>query len=88
MKREPVVIEETYGPAAFRYVATFGDYDLDDPTGLGATPEEATENLYDMTDSWPSMAQTVWEWVRKYGVAILVSVGFWWLMVYVLMGVL
>jgi hypothetical protein len=39
-------------------------------------------------DVRPSMAQSVWDWVRKYGVAIVVSVGFWWLMVYVLMSVL
>jgi len=88
MRREPVVIETTEGPPEFRYCATFGDYDLDDPTGLGSTPEEATENLYDTTDAWPGMAETAWSWVKRWGVALVVSAGFWGIIVWVLMSVL
>lgn len=46
-RRDPIKVVVVAGaPARFAYQATFGDYDLDDPVGIGATEEEAIEDLY------------------------------------------
>lgn len=44
--REPFKVVELAGaPPQCRWQATYGDWDLDDPMGLGATPEEAIADL-------------------------------------------
>ena len=46
MERDPIKVSEKPGNPPFaRFVATFGDWDLGDPIGTGATPEEAIEDL-------------------------------------------
>jgi hypothetical protein len=47
-QRDPVVVKYDPPPIPFRggdYTATFGDWDLDDPLGTGATPDEAIADL-------------------------------------------
>jgi len=45
--RDPVKVVFVAGaPEPFSWQATFGDYDLDDPVGVGATAEDAIEDLY------------------------------------------
>lgn len=44
--RPPVVTkEDPWAPREFRWTATFGAYDLDDPIGWGPTEEAAREDL-------------------------------------------
>jgi len=44
--RDPIQVrEDMQAPAFDRFVATYGDWDLDDPIGTGSTPDEAIANL-------------------------------------------
>jgi hypothetical protein len=46
MSRDPIQVrEDMHAPAFDRFVATYGDWDLDDPIGTGSTPDEAIANL-------------------------------------------
>jgi hypothetical protein len=49
-QQEPeIVVTETDAPIVdSRYLATFGDYDLDCTVGLGRTPLDAIVDLMDM----------------------------------------
>ena len=40
-----VTREDPWAPKVFRWTATFGAYDLDDPIGWGPTEEAAKEDL-------------------------------------------
>jgi hypothetical protein len=44
--RDPIkVAEDMYAPPFARYVASYGDWDLGDPIGTGATREAAIADL-------------------------------------------
>lgn len=46
VSRDPIkVSEDMYAPPFARYVASFGDWDLGDPIGTGATREAAIADL-------------------------------------------
>ena len=45
VESEIEIFEIEFAPPSMRYGATEGPYDLDDPVGTGATPEEAIEDL-------------------------------------------
>jgi len=46
MNRDPIkVAEDTLNPPFARFIATFGDWDLGDPIGTGATREAAIADL-------------------------------------------
>lgn len=50
-ERPEIVVVETYAPVQdMRYMATFGDYDLDCTVGTGPTPLDAIVDLLDQTD--------------------------------------
>lgn len=42
--------QDEIAPRAFGWIATVGDYDLDDPIGRGATEAEAIEDLIDQLE--------------------------------------
>ena len=48
MTYEITTFQDTHAPPSNRWVACFGDYDLDVPTGHGATEEEAAVDLIEM----------------------------------------
>lgn len=46
MDRDAIKIsQDIYAPPFARFMATYGDWDLGDPMGTGATPQEAIEDL-------------------------------------------
>lgn len=46
MDRDAIKIhQDMYAPPFARYTASYGDWDLGDPMGTGATPQEAIEDL-------------------------------------------
>lgn len=48
MSRDPIKVKFDPPPIPYRgadWTATFGDYDLGDPIGIGATAEEAIADL-------------------------------------------
>jgi hypothetical protein len=42
--------QDEIAPRAFEWVATIGDYDLDDPIGRGATEAEAIQDLLEQLE--------------------------------------
>jgi len=50
MDQDIVVIETDAPIRDSRYMATYGDYDLDCMTGLGATPLDAIVDLLDQSE--------------------------------------